>query len=66
MIMPKMGGVDTFRELRKIDPNAKIIIASGFSNSDSVHMLQKEGAVDFIGKPYRQEELLKMLSKYAV
>ena len=57
MIMPKMGGVDTFKALRKIDPKAKIIIASGFSKDNSIIDLKDEGLVDFIGKPYHRRDL---------
>ena len=63
MIMPKKGGVDTFRGLRKIDPEAKIIIASGFSKGGSVNTLMAEGLLAFIGKPFRREELVQVLSE---
>lgn len=62
MIMPKMGGVDTFRSLRKIDPQVKVIMASGFAHEDQVKELLNEGLVGFIGKPFRCTELANMLS----
>jgi len=63
MIMPKMGGVDTFRALREIDPDAKVIIASGFSKGGLVNTLMAEGLLAFIGKPFRREDLVQVLSE---
>ena len=62
MIMPKMGGIDTFRALRKINPEAKIIIASGFAKDRSILDLKDEGLVDFIGKPYHRRDLEQILA----
>ncbi|MCK5915696.1 MAG: response regulator, partial [Deltaproteobacteria bacterium] len=63
MIMPKLGGIDTFRALRKIDPEARIIIASGFSKGDSINTLKQEGLLGFISKPYRRTELEQLLAE---
>jgi len=63
MIMPKMGGIDTFWALREIDPEAKIIIASGFSKDNSITELKDAGGlVDFIGKPYHRRDLEQIIA----
>jgi CheY-like chemotaxis protein len=60
LIMPKLSGRDTFRELRKLDPNARVMFASGYS-AESVADPSTEGALGFLGKPYREQELVRLI-----
>lgn len=58
MIMP--GGIDgaeTFHQIRKIDPDQKVIISSGFSESDRVLEVQKLGAGTFLKKPITRQTI---------
>ena len=57
VIMPEMNGMECLKNLLKINPNLKIIIASGFSKSGKTNDFLANGAADFINKPYRQKEL---------
>ncbi len=61
--MPRLNGRDCFRAMRKIDPNACIIIASGYAADQSVDEMFEEGLVSFIKKPYRLSELGTLLSQ---
>lgn len=65
LLMPGMGGEKCLLELRKIDPEVKIIVSSGFSAHLSPDTLEKSGTVGFIPKPYDHdffvEELMKAL-----
>lgn len=63
MIMPHMGGADTFRAIREIAPDAKVIISSGFIRDESIAALLKEGVVGFLPKPYQRKELAQILSE---
>ena len=56
--MPGMGGQVCLKELLKINPLAKVIIASGYSADAQVKEGLDSGARDFIGKPYRLMDLL--------
>ncbi|OGP79983.1 MAG: hypothetical protein A2Z13_06330 [Deltaproteobacteria bacterium RBG_16_64_85] len=53
LIMPEMGGVETFRRLREIDPAARVLISSGYAGDDQSEMLLAEGVAGFLRKPYR-------------
>ncbi len=53
MIMPKAGGHQTFFKIRAIDPNAKILLSSGFVSEDEVQDLLAQGACGFLPKPHR-------------
>jgi len=57
LIMPVMSGFDAFDELMKINPNAKIIIVSGFSQEEKMNKLIEKGALKFIQKPFKVREI---------
>jgi CheY-like chemotaxis protein len=63
MIMPVMSGRDCFFEIKKINPGAKIIIASGFIQSRDLTELQKNGLNAFIHKPFRSHELSRIAAE---
>ena len=64
LIMPKMTGVDVFRELQRIDPNVKVLIASGFSHADIAEEIMKAGAVGFIKKPFQIDRLSQEIGRH--
>lgn len=53
MIMPKAGGHQTFYQLRELDPEANILLSSGFVSEAEVHDLLRQGARGFLPKPHR-------------
>ena len=53
MIMPKAGGHQTFYKIRAIDPEAKILLSSGFVSEAEVHDLLQQGACGFLPNPHR-------------
>jgi len=56
MIMdPGMDGLDTYREIQKIHPGQKAVIASGFAESARVKEAQNLGAGEYVRKPYTME-----------
>jgi len=52
LIMPDLTGEETFAELKKINPNVKVLISSGYSKTETIDNLLKQGAVDSLPKPY--------------
>ena len=61
MLMPGMQGLELFRALKKIDPQVKVLLSSGFGQSDQVEAALKEGASGFLQKPYGYEKLGKKI-----
>jgi two-component system, cell cycle sensor histidine kinase and response regulator CckA len=59
LIMPGMGGKDCLRELLKLDPAAKVLIASGLAADASNRECLDLGARGFLAKPFRIKEMLK-------
>ncbi|MCP4725387.1 MAG: response regulator, partial [bacterium] len=52
-----MDGLETFKEIIKINPHQKVIIVSGYSASSRIQEAQKLGAGQFVKKPFTIEEL---------
>jgi len=58
MIMePGIDGLETYRQILKLHPGQKAIIASGFSETDKVKEAQGLGAGAYIKKPYKIEKI---------
>lgn len=52
MVMPGMSGFETFKYIRKLDPDARILIASGYRNENEIAHMVAEGGCNFLKKPY--------------
>ena len=61
MSMPEMDGTQTFQALREIDPALKVLVASGFSEDPHVAHLVENGAHGVIPKPFKVDELTKIV-----
>lgn len=58
MTMPRMGGEEAFREIRRIAPEAKVILSSGYNEQEATNRFAGEGLAGFLQKPYRPTQLL--------
>jgi CheY-like chemotaxis protein len=61
LTMPRMDGEQTFRELRKLSPDLKIIMSSGYNEQEINQKFAGKGLAGFIQKPYTISELSKVL-----
>jgi two-component system cell cycle sensor histidine kinase/response regulator CckA len=57
MIMPGMGGAETFELLKKINPAVKILLSSGYSLESQAADILERGCSGFIQKPFRMKTL---------
>ncbi|MBU3947935.1 MAG: response regulator [Proteobacteria bacterium] len=58
MIMdPGIDGLDTYKRIIEIHPKQKVIIVSGFSETDRVSQALKLGAGAYVKKPYLMEKI---------
>src|SRR5688500_4042330 len=58
MRMPKIGGLDLVRHVRSNHPAAGVIMITGFASIDSAVSAIREGAEDYLPKPFTDDELL--------
>ncbi len=57
VMMPKLNGYDCYVKLKKVNPDIKVIICSGYSINGGVSKIIKKGALGFIQKPFDINEL---------
>ncbi len=62
MIMPVMNGFDCFRGIKEINPNARVLLSSGYTRDENVEQMFAEGLSGFIRKPFRMGELSHKIS----
>ena len=63
MIMPEMGGKETFERIREINPNVKILISSGYSLEENTSEILEQGGSGFIQKPFTMKELAQKITE---
>ena len=64
IIMPGMSGRRVFEELKKINPEVKVLLSSGYSIDEKTRdLLKKEGCKGFIQKPFSIERLSKKIKE---
>jgi PAS domain S-box-containing protein len=57
MIMPRMGGYDCIKILKQINPDARILVSSGYSLVSDTQQIISKGIDGFIQKPFEINEL---------
>jgi DNA-binding NtrC family response regulator len=61
MIMPDMGGSEVYEKIRKIDPEVKILLSSGYSIDGQATEILKKGCNGFIQKPFNLKDFSKKI-----
>ena len=61
--MPDMDGIEAVKEIKKFDPNAKIIMCSAMGQQSMVMDAIKSGAKDFIVKPFQADRVLEAIKR---
>ena len=61
--MPEMDGISAVKEIKKVDPNAKIVMCSAMGQQAMVSEAIQAGARDFIVKPFQPDRVLEAVRK---
>ena len=61
--MPEMDGISAVKEIRKTNPNAKVIMCSAMGQQGMVIEAIQAGAKDFIVKPFQKDRVLEAITK---
>lgn len=64
LIMPRLSGLETFRELKKIRPDVRVLLISGYSEHHVIDQMRAEGVLGFVNKPFEIETLARDLAEY--
>jgi DNA-binding NtrC family response regulator len=63
LTMPKKSGEETLRELRKINPNIRVILTSGFSEDSATERFADLGLAGFVQKPYQLDAMVHAIRR---
>ena len=61
--MPEMDGLTALKEIRKLDPNAKVAMVTAMGQQSIVMEALKSGARDFVLKPFQSDRVLGTVKK---
>lgn len=63
IVMPRQNGIESVKQIMEFDPNARIIMVTALGQEAFVLDAIKNGAREFIIKPFRNEEIVKAVMK---
>jgi putative nucleotidyltransferase with HDIG domain len=66
IIMPRISGVDFLAELHAADPDVPVILMTGEPTVDTAVKALQNGAYDYISKPVRKDDLVKIVRQAAL
>ena len=61
LLMPEMNGTVCFENLKEVNPEVKVIIATGIGEFEKKKELEEKGIKGYLGKPYRLENIAQKL-----
>ena len=61
--MPKMDGIESLTLIKKLDPNAKVVMITAAGQKEKMVEALKRGADEFITKPFDQEEVSTIIKR---
>jgi NarL family two-component system response regulator LiaR len=65
MRMPKMNGLEAIPKIKEASPNSRILVLTSFAESDMVYQSIKAGALGFLLKDTRRDQLLQAIHDVA-
>ena len=61
MIMPDIGGGETYDRLKELNPEIKVLLSSGYSIDGQASEIMNRGCNGFIQKPFNVEQLSRKI-----
>lgn len=61
--MPGLSAADTLERLRALSPSLPVLLCSGYSRNEFARLLAEDPRSEFLPKPYRTSDLVRMLAK---
>jgi CheY-like chemotaxis protein len=61
MVMPDMGGGETYDRMKEINPNVEVLLSSGYSIDGQAEEILKRGCDGFLQKPFNMKELSRSI-----
>lgn len=61
--MPMMDGIEALKKIKEYDADAKVIMVTAAGQKNKMLEALKSGAVEFVAKPYKPEQILEIIKK---
>jgi CheY-like chemotaxis protein len=61
--MPEMNGEETYRELRRIRDDVRVVISSGYAEEEVTQRFAGQNVGEFISKPFGPKQLLAAVTR---
>jgi CheY-like chemotaxis protein len=61
MTMPHLSGEEVFGEMRRLRPDVRVVLSSGYDEQEATKRFTGKGLAGFLQKPYRSDALIGML-----
>ena len=65
IVMPEMNGVEAFRQIKEMHPEATIILMTAYSDEALIQLARDEGARHIVHKPIKIERLIELIKEVA-
>ncbi len=65
LMMPGASGLEVLREARKANPETLVVLITGYASLESAIQAIREGAYDYVAKPFKLEEIRILLHNAA-
>ncbi len=62
IVMPKKTGIDALSEIKEINADARVVMASTIGTQKNLINAIKAGAFEFLQKPVKEEDVLKIIN----
>jgi CheY-like chemotaxis protein len=62
--MPKQNGIDVTRDIKRLNPNIKVIVVTGYESAEIAQEATSAGADAYITKPFESKDILKKIGAY--
>lgn len=63
IIMPGINGLETYKKIKEVEPNAHTIMMTGYSVEELIEQAMIEGVQDCLYKPFDIVEIMKIVEK---
>ncbi|MHB2154029.1 response regulator [Calditrichota bacterium GD2] len=64
--MPEMDGIEVCKAVKHLRPDIDVIIITGYATVESAVETMKYGAMDYVQKPFTEDELVAMVEKFLI
>ncbi|PSP78124.1 response regulator [Halobacteriales archaeon QS_1_68_20] len=61
VVMPKCNGIKATAAIKKLDPNARVIMCTSVGQREKMKLAVKAGADGYVTKPFEEESVMKAL-----